>query len=70
MTSLIRLACRHCDRSECDGVTEIPPGWTDIEEVQSLEASQQPVTADEQTRSAFEWYTHLGTCPECQNIDG
>lgn len=69
MTSQIRLACRHCDTNECDGVAEIPPDWSDIEEVQSLELSQEPVAADDQSRSAFEWYTHLGTCPDCQNID-
>jgi hypothetical protein len=70
MTQLIRLACQYCDTSDCDGVTEIPPDWSDVQEVQSLAESQEPVTAEDQTRSVFEWYTHIGTCPECQKIYG
>ncbi len=70
MTHLIRLACQHCDTDECDGVTEIPSDWSDVQEVQSLAASQEPIAAEDQTRSVFEWYTHVGTCPECQKIYG
>ena len=65
----IRLACHHCDTEECNGVTEIPPGWTDVHKVQSYEASLEEIAPDDQTRSPFEWYTHLGTCPDCQDID-
>lgn len=68
MPPQIRLACQHCDTNECDGVTEIPPGWSDVQEVQTLAAACEPIEADDQTRSPFEWYTHLGTCPACQKI--
>ena len=68
MTPQIRLACQHCDTNECDGVTEIPPGWSDVQEVQTLAAACEPIEADDHTRSPFEWYTHLGTCPACQKI--
>lgn len=68
MSGKIRLACLYCDTDECDGVSGIPPGWSDVEEVQSLAASQQEVPLDHPTRSPLEWYTHLGVCPECRNI--
>lgn len=66
----IRLACHHCDTDEYDGVTEIPPDWSDVDEIQSYEASLVPVEMNDSTRSPLEWYTHLGTCPDCQNIFG
>jgi hypothetical protein len=68
MTSQIRLACQFCDTDECDGVTEIPSNWSDVHEVQSFNAAYEPIAADDQTRSPFEWYTHRGDCPECQTI--
>ena len=70
MTPQIRLACQHCDTDECDGVTEIPPDWSDVQEVQGFAAACEPIAADDQTRSPFEWYTHLGTCPACQKLYG
>lgn len=70
MTPPIRLACQHCDTDECDGVTEIPPDWSDVQEVQTLAAACEPIEADDQARSPLEWYTHLGTCPTCQKIHG
>jgi len=51
MTPQIRLACQHCDTDECDGVTEIPPDWSDVQEVQGFAASCEPIAADDQTRS-------------------
>jgi hypothetical protein len=70
MTAPIRLACQYCDSSECDGVESIPPDWTDVFEVQSYAASCEEIPPDDKTRSPFEWYTHLGVCPECRKIYG
>lgn len=70
MPKEIRLACQYCDTDECDGISEIPPDWADVQQVQSFAAASEPIPADDQTRSPFEWYTHLGTCPECQKIYG
>jgi len=64
----IRLSCQYCDTQEADGVAEIPPGWTDVEEVQSYAASLEEIPPDDCIRSPLEWYTHLGTCPECRKI--
>lgn len=66
MQNRIRLACRECDTTECDGVSEIPPTWRDVMEVQSLEESLAEVSVDEKQWSILEWYTHLGLCPSCQ----
>ena len=66
MTGKIRLACYACDREDFDDINEIPSDWTDVDEVQSLEESRRPVEFDDQKRSPCEWYTHLGTCPDCQ----
>ncbi len=61
-----RLACGECDRGDFDGVNKLPHDWIDISEFQSLEESLQEIDVDDHSRSPFEWYTHLGTCPECQ----
>jgi hypothetical protein len=65
----IRLACRFCDREDYDSVDVIPADWFDIEVVQTYEASQQSVELSDPNRSAFEWYTHLGVCPLCQEVE-
>lgn len=66
MTGTIRLACGSCDREDFDGINEIPSDWIDVLEVQSLKESRRQVDFDDRTRSVLEWYTHLGTCPDCQ----
>lgn len=68
MTDPIRLACRYCDSSECDGVTAIPSDWIEVVEVQSFVASREEILPGDSSRSPFEWYTHLGTCPECRKL--
>lgn len=68
MTDPIRLACRYCDTSEFDGVKTIPSDWTDVVEVQPYSASREEITAGDTSRSCFEWYTHLGTCPTCAKL--
>lgn len=70
MTAPIRLACQHCDTTECDGVESVPPDWTEVFEVQSYAASCEEIPAEDQSRSPFEWYTHLGICPECRKLYG
>ena len=69
MPKRIRLACSGCDTDEGDEVSSIPTTWKDVTEVQSLAEYRKKVTADDKTRSAFEWYTHLGICPRCQKED-
>jgi len=68
MSGEIRLACLYCDTDECDGVAEIPPDWSDVDEVQTYAASREEVPIDDPTRSPMEWYPHLGVCPECRKI--
>lgn len=67
---MIRLQCGECDCG-LDGIEQVPDGWEDVSEVQSYEASLEELPMPEllgsriEKRSVFEWYTHLGTCPEC-----
>ena len=63
----IRLGCSECDRSDFDGIDQLPKGWMDISEFQSHEESMREVDIKDHSRSPFEWYTHLGTCPDCQS---
>jgi hypothetical protein len=70
---MIRLACLYCSRDDCDGIEDLAeaPGWTDIQEVQTFAESCQ--TYDDPADappgfSIFDWWTHLGTCPECQDL--
>jgi predicted RNA-binding Zn-ribbon protein involved in translation (DUF1610 family) len=62
--------CIHCDRNDFDGVDTLPDNGVDIEEVRSYAEATREVAADDQTRSVFDWRTHLGVCPECQQIHG
>jgi len=70
MTGKMRLGCIHCDRSDYDGVDAFPNDWEEIEEVRSYTEAMREVAIDDQTRSVFDWQTHLGVCPECQLIHG
>jgi hypothetical protein len=65
----IRLACTECDREDYDGVDQIPSDWVDVHEVQSYEESCREVDPSDFKKSVFEWYTHLGCCPECHAIE-
>ena len=69
MSGRIRLGCGSCDRDDFDGIKRIPSDWVDVTVVQSLKASLQEVDSADRSRSPFEWYTHLGTCPDCQAED-
>lgn len=67
----IRLACNSCEREDFDGVRLLPGDWEDIGEVQSLQAAlsvYDDTEEDPEPRgySVLDWWTHLGTCPECQ----
>jgi hypothetical protein len=62
----IRLGCHQCDREDFDGIEKIPPNWLDVAWVQSLEDSLRELESSDPSGNVFEWYTHLGTCPECQ----
>ena|SRR3990167_3856454 len=69
----IRLACGNCDREDHDGVVEIPTNWRNVSCVQSLEESMKPVEMNlpllvggcDPAQSVFDWFTHIGTCPDC-----
>ena len=64
----IRLGCSTCDREDYDGVHLLPGGWEGIYEVQSLRDSLSVYDDDEDAPrgySSLDWYTHMGTCPEC-----
>lgn len=54
---LIRLACMSCDREDYDMTTMQKAedhGWQDIYKASVLSESG--------------WWTHLGYCPECQEL--
>lgn len=55
MGGTIRLGCLACDRTDFDGIAEMPADWTDIQDVTG--SSEE---------SVFNWETHIGICPECQ----
>lgn len=72
----VRLGCDECDRDDCDGITperlaEVQAeGWEDVREVQSYEDSLKTYDepGDPEPPPGFcllDWYTHLGTCPQC-----
>ncbi len=72
---IIRLACAACDRDDMDGITPErleqakAEGWTGIEEVQSYDDSMLTCDNPDDAPPGFDvtaWYTHLGTCPDCQ----
>lgn len=70
VTTKIRLACQYCFRDDCDMINEIPPGWTDVSEEQTFEQACATYDGPGETPppgfSLFDWFTHLGTCPECK----
>jgi hypothetical protein len=79
MRKTTRLACRECGRDDYDGITAaelkklIKEGWQDVERIQTFRQSCK--TYDDWSKappdfSAFEWWTHLGTCPECAIEEG
>lgn len=68
-TGRIRLGCRHCDAA-FDGIDDVPPGWSEVEEIRSYERAIEPIP-DGQDRNKYgdtvvDWETHVGVCPECQ----
>ena len=59
---LMRLACRYCDRTDCDGIIAPPPEWEDVRFFQSANDAKNTGWG-----SCGEWWTDLGTCPTCQS---
>ena len=51
LPALIRLACVHCDREDCDEIDAIPADWSDVEESAGY--------------GELDWWTHMGVCPDC-----
>jgi len=69
MPGTIRLGCLYCDRTDFDGVDQLPTDWEDIDEVQSCEEAIREVPPDDKRRSVLDWETHLGVCPDCRQIN-
>jgi len=65
----IRLACASCDREDDDGVWRLPKDWIGIQKWQTLSDSLRCVEEVNSQQNLFEWYTHMGYCPECQELD-
>jgi len=70
----IRLACMECDRSDFDFITQqqlreaICAGWQDVKRVQTYRQAcktSDPTKPTPAGHSAFEWWKHLGWCPDC-----
>jgi hypothetical protein len=58
-----------CDREDFDGVDSLPSDWFAVDEVQSYEESIREADLSDMTITVFDWYTHLGVCPECQQAE-
>ena len=65
----IRLACVSCDRDDYDGVWRLPKDWADVSREQTLADSLREVAEGDSSRSVFDWHTHTGYCPECQQAE-
>ncbi len=74
-SATIRLACEACGRDDKDFITPEQleqckaEGWTDINQVQSFEESCRTYDDPAEAPDGFDvtaWYTHVGTCPDCQ----
>lgn len=65
----IRLACMICDRTDFDGVNNLPTDWFAVHEVQTYEESIREAELFDTKVSVFDWYTHLGVCPECHQAE-
>ena len=65
----IRLACRFCDRDDCDFINDLPADWCSVEEVQDYEASLREALPSMPEVRIFEWFTHLGVCPDCYEAE-
>jgi len=72
--STIRLACMECDRSDFDFISPaqlretVRAGWKDVERVQTFRQACKTSDPSKPTltgHSAFEWWTHIGWCPDC-----
>ena len=51
----IRLACMVCDRTDFDGIDQLPADWEGVAEADVSIA-----------QDAGAWWTHLGWCPDCK----
>ena len=70
----IRLACCHCDRRDMDGITPsklrklIRHGWEDVDRYQTYRQAcrvYRNPAREPPGYSILDWWTHLGTCPDC-----
>ncbi len=62
----IRLGCSHCVTDSGDGITleeAREAGWKSISREQTLAQAEREV--EELGGHPLDWWTHLGTCPDC-----
>jgi len=66
-----------CDRMDFDGITPkelgeaMRSGWREVEEVQSYAAAcktHRTTATQPKSYSVFDWWTHLGWCPDCAHL--
>ena len=71
MARTIRLACMLCDRQDFDGISPkelaraIASGWQEVGRVQTYAEASRTYIDPPPGYSVFDWWTHLGWCPEC-----
>ncbi len=58
-SAVIRLGCIHCDRQDCDGISEIPTDWRSVFQCHEWNESENVQCAQST------WETHRGVCPDC-----
>ena len=56
---------------EGDDQQEVPPGWTDVVEVRSIESArfEEPAWNELQAAVMLNWATHEGVCPQCTTFE-
>jgi DNA-binding transcriptional regulator YiaG len=57
-STVIRLGCVHCDRTDFDGVSEVPSTWREIFPCHEWCDAEAPMVRPT-------WETHRGVCPDC-----
>ena len=60
----------NCDRDDHDGISKVAlakaivNGWKHVDKVQAYEQACKVI--DPGDDAIFDWWTHLGWCPDCE----